>query len=187
MDGRMVAQHALSFIGGTPSVATYHSEDRKKEIDVMRCDGVLSADEAVFSTLGLHAFDFGLTSNGKELRVELVCAGRGAGDRFGNLIASTAFELMDAGRCGYGMLVPGVAAAYLGEGSLRHVLLLSPALWDGYRPLVSDEMMVSWLYALPITDSEAAYVAKYGSDAFERLLEETQVEVGNPLRQSVVP
>ncbi len=186
MNNKNVARHGLSFIGGTPKVSRYYNDDESKEIDIMVCRDSIYKDTLVFSTIGLCQYDIGLKVEKRDLRVELLSIGNKKDEKWANILASTAFEVMDTGSCGYGAIIQSVVREYFPCSSLEHVLLLSPAFWDNYDTLSDDETIVAWLQLLPISESERQFVLTNGVEKFDKLLEEKETDVLDMERLSII-
>lgn len=180
---KKIAKHALSFIGGKPQVFQYNSSDESKNVDVMTCRNGQYRDIDVFATIGLANQDIGLFHENRKLRVELMAVGPVGDEDWANIIASAAFEVMDQQECGYGTIIPNIVSGYKKASRFPHLLLLSPNYWQSYTPLKTDDLVVVWLLAVPISDSEQEHILKNGVEDFERALEESQVNIWELNRQ----
>ena len=170
MNNKEIAKYALSFIGGTPKVHRYYNESEDKSVDVMCCTENKYTNTKVFSTIGLSNFDAGIVSEDKSVRVELIGITNSEVDDWDHVMASTAFEVIDSETLGYGMVIQNVVKEYIKDSTLEHVVLVSPVYWDSYAPLADDNVSVSWLLVLPISEYERQYIEKNGIDSFETLL-----------------
>ena len=137
MNNKEIAKYALSFIGGTPKVHRYYNEAEDKSVDVMCCTDNKYSNTKVFSTIGLSAFDAGVVSDDKSVRVELIGITNSEVDNWDHVMASTAFEVIDSETLGYGMVIQNVVREYFKDSTLEHVVLVSPVYWDSYAPLVN--------------------------------------------------
>ena len=186
MEAKKIAQHALEFIGGQPTVNAYYNEDESKSIDIMECKES-SAEDTTVATIGLSACDIAKkTEDGKELRVELLMAGLAGTDVFGQILSNVAFEIQDMGDCYFGMIVENVISPYVTQTNLRHVILMSPVFWDKYKPLLTEDTCVTWLLAVPIRDDEKEFIEKHGVDAFDEAMAKVNINVTDFLRTSCV-
>ncbi len=186
MEAKKIAQYALDFIGGQPTVNAYYNDDESKSIDIMECkEG--KAEDITVATIGLSAFDIAKTTeDGKDLRVELLMAGLAGTDIFGQILSHVAFEIQDRGDCYFGMIVENVISPYVKQTKLRHVILMSPVFWDKYKPLHLKDTCVTWLLAVPIRDEERDFVEKHGVDAFDEAMAKANIDVTDFLRTSCV-
>ena len=186
MEAKKIAQHALEFIGGQPTVNAYYNEDESKSIDIMECKENNSEDTTI-ATIGLSAFDIAKTTeDGKDLRVELLMAGLAGTDVFGQILSQVAFEIQDMGDCYFGMIVENVISPYVEQTNLRHVILMSPVFWESYKPLDLEDACVTWLLAVPIRDDEKDFIEKHGIDAFDESMSKANIDVTDFLRTSCV-
>lgn len=186
MNNKQIAKHALSFIGGIPTVNRYYSNDQDKQIDVMCCKETKYAETNIYATIGLNEFDGGVTSGNVAVRIELIAVAPANSEYMGNIIASTAFEVIDNGSFRYGDIIQNVVETYVTETNLKHAVLVSPVYWDNYTPYTADGVSVSWLMIIPITDEEMKYINANGIDAFERKLAECSVDILDMKRDSLV-
>ena len=68
-----------------------------------------------------------------------------------------------------------------------HLYLTAPFLWESKLiTLDCGTKRVSWLLAMPISESEYSYLRDHGDHALERLLENQHTDFSNPDRPSVV-
>lgn len=70
---------------------------------------------------------------------------------------------------------------------MRHFYFTTPFLWgDRLKTQKFGELRVSWLQAIPISDSEREVVDSKGPNALDDLFEEHQIDVYNLNRKPVV-
>ena len=79
-----------------------------------------------------------------------------------------------------------MVGSYFKEGALKHVLFVSPFLWDGLQAVDLQEKKVSFLQVVPISEPEMRFVEKNGPDALEDRFEKEQIDVFHLERASVV-
>ncbi len=182
-----VARYALSFIGGDPKVARFYNEDESKAIAILTCTDSDLDDLTALSTIGLNDIDVGQTFAGSPLRVELMTAGLAPEDTLGRILATTAFDVMDAGYCRYGAVARNVLSTNDIDSPLDHMLLLSPIFWSRYEALALPDRTIAWLYALPISEGERAFIEESGIEAFEAPLERSHADIFDLLRKPIVP
>lgn len=181
MDNKKIANYALDFIGGNPEVFTYYNDDETKKIDIMFCKD--DANFSVVSTIGLSSVDIGMTFENKPLRVELIILGSATEEIFGNILASAAFWVGENHYCNFGIVIDNVIDA---ETDLKHVILMQPSIWKDYKPYELENNIVAWLMAIPINDAEKNYIEQNGVDAFDKILEESQIDLTDLHRKSCV-
>lgn len=185
MNNKTIAKYELSFIGGKPEVNRFYNADNTKSIDVLSVNDAES-DRTTCATIGLNDVDIGLTVEDKSLRVELIATAYLEADQLGCIISSIAFDIIDAGVCTHGMVIPNVVNAYIKDTEMKHALLMSPVFWPEYKTLEDDDSIVAWLMMIPISDSERTYIEKNGIDSFDRLIELKKSDVLDYNRKSLI-
>ncbi|MGT2756421.1 suppressor of fused domain protein [Streptococcus ovuberis] len=58
---------------------------------------------------------------------------------------------------------------------MKHMLFVPLFLWD-IEDLTLDQLTVTWLMAIPISDKELKFVEQYGADKLQDLFEEQQID-----------
>lgn len=185
MDNKAVAKHELSFLGGKPKVNRHYNVNNDKRIDVLSVNTSASND-AICTTIGLNGVDIGLISRNKSLRVELIATANIETDQLGNIVSSIAFDIMDTSICSYGMIIPNVINYYIKDTEMKHALLMSPIFWPNYRAFEDEDVIVTWLMIVPISDSERSYIEKNGIDSFDHLMEFKKIDIINYYRKSIL-
>lgn len=184
MNNKMAAKHALAFLGGKPKVDRFYNVDESKSMDVMTSvDGEIKGISTCV-TIGLNAVDIGMVSRGKKIRVELIAAGTVDAEILGNILSSMAFDIIDTESCAYGMVVPNVVKAYIPHTHLKHMVLLSPVFWKKYTNMEDESTVVTWLFAVPISDEEKKYIETFGIELFDKLIGDRGTDVLNWARSS---
>ncbi|WP_349829259.1 suppressor of fused domain protein [Brevibacterium litoralis] len=206
---RRTAKHLVSHIGGRPRVDRYYRQfvGSTEHVDVLSLfepTGLDDVDpgETAVATLGLAALPTGrVSATGVPLRVELLSPGRrlrsegAATEDPGTLILTcTAFAAADLGR----VVEPGqayvdalatgrVADRHTAEPDhVRHVYLTSPFGFERVPAHVEDDIRITWLTPVAITDAELQYLRDHGEDALEEALDRAAVDTLDLRRGSVV-
>lgn len=182
---KIIAKKELEAIGGTPKVFRYWDDNERNYIDVLSsvdspCRGVIS-----YATIGMSECEIGLFSNDKSLRVELLGACDATEEFFANILATTAFEAMQTGKCSYGDIIPNVISEYIPDLEMKHIYLTNPFLWEGFETFEFMDRFVAWLLIVPISDEEKHYAVKNGGEALEDKFEEQNINIFNLKRKSV--
>lgn len=188
IDNKYIAQTALGFLGGKPKVNEYWDDNRSSKIDVFigvdrPYEGVIS-----YSTIGLSNYSIGvnLMSN-KELRVEFLGACGNKADKFANIVSTCAFNIINSKySCKPGSVYPNVVHEYYPNSDMKHILFTTPFLWDNIHNLEFDNITVTWLMCVPISDNEFEFLKTNGSDLLEDLFEKNSIDVFDINRKSVV-
>ncbi|WP_250675743.1 suppressor of fused domain protein [Paraclostridium ghonii] len=183
---KIIAKKELEVIGGKPQVHRYWDEKHKKSVDILSCvdrpyTGVIS-----YGTIGLSGYDIRKVSDNKNLRLELLGACDIEEELFANILATTAFEIMEKGNCGYGHIISDVIAQYVVGSDMKHIYLMNAFLWEGFNTLEFENKKVAWLLIIPISGEEKKYALDNGYDALETKFEEMDIDIFNLRRKSVL-
>lgn len=181
---KIIAQKEFEVIGGKPQVFRYWDDNKKNNIDVLSCAdrpyrGVIS-----YATIGLSNCELGLVSDGFSLRVELLGTCDGKEERFPNILATTAFEIMKKNKCEYGHIIQDVIPGTSSE--MKHVYLMNPFLWESFKAIEFEDKKIAWLLCVPISDKEKEYAVANGWEALEDKFEEADIDIFNLNRKSVL-
>jgi hypothetical protein len=121
------------------------------------------------------------------VNLELLGACATATENFDNVIASCAIERMKNGTpITYGSTIKRIVAQYAISPTMEHVFFTSPFLWEGFDSRIFAGTEVHWLMAIPISESELAYLESHGPDSLEARFEAEQIDVFNISRPPVV-
>lgn len=178
------------FGGSKPVVDRYAEDDNDPYwVDVMRTSDCPQAGVTSYATLGMSRFDNGgLQSGGKPLRVELLAACQSEYTHMADGLSSCALNVAKSGyQVTPGVVHPNVLNLYSPDITLKHLLLVPPFIWEPEptsREL--DGMIITWLMAVPISDSEIEYARLSGTDQLEALFDEHQIDVFNINRAPIL-
>ena len=186
MDNKKIANYALSFIQGKPEVFEYHNDDKSASIDIMFCTDENNSELVTLSTIGLCNADIGQEVDGKALRVELIILGDRNEDICAEILATAAFNVQQEQYCSFGLVLEDTITPYLADANVKHLVLMHPVFWDGYKYLELDDTIVAWLLAVPITEEEKIYIDKNGIEKFDELIVKSQVDLTDFYRSSCV-
>ena len=185
-ENKVLARTALNAFEGKPNVSKYWDENNKSSVDILSCElknieGILS-----YSTLGLSDFSVGYEENRIPLRVEIV--GASNFDYLPNILATCAFNIINSKfDCSFGTIFKDVVKMYLPNSPMKHILFLSPILWeDKLKTIKFEKKQVTWLMAIPISEEEKNYVDNNGLKDLEELFDENQINILDLERASVI-
>lgn len=183
-----IAKHLSDLNGGRPRMSRFYDDKKESIIDIVIMDNKPNEYETTFATIGLNNYDIGYSVEDKPLRVEFIGACIDEYVLFGNILSTCAFNIINSGySCSPGTIYPEVIKMYYPELNMKHVMFVSPFLWDeNLTPFDFEDKHVSWLQAIPISEEEYVYVEKNGSEALEDLLEESEVDILDLNRPSVI-
>ncbi|WP_438347722.1 suppressor of fused domain protein [Paenibacillus sp. FA6] len=174
--------------GGRPRISRFYDDNKLNSIDVVVMDNKPDLHETTFATIGLCNYNIGYFVDGKPLRVEFIGACIDEYNQFGNILSTCAFNIINSDySCSPGTIYPNVVKMYYPEFTLKHVMFVSPFLWDeSLKPFDFEDKHVSWLQAIPISDAEYTYVEENGNEALENLFEQSDVDILDLNRVSVL-
>lgn len=184
----MIARYVAAVFGGTPRVADYADRLEQLTVGILDCRDRPRAGVTSYSTIRLsdHPMKWGDGEFPVRLELAGVCAN--TADYFPNLLASAAFCMLRSEAVYHpGTVLPDYVRQAFDATQLPHLYLTAPFLWESELTMLDCETKkVSWLLAMPISESEYAYLKQHGEQALERLLEAQHADVTNPDRPSVV-
>lgn len=187
-DNKIVARAAWAAFGGKPNITAYWDEAGQKSVDLLACKDQPQKGVTSYSTIGLS--DYPINQDGVEidLGVEFVGVCSSSVSEFANIVATAAFCVINSKwSCAPGMIFPDVVGMYSCSSTLKHLLLVSPFLWEGKLEILElPGKKVAWLLLVPISEAEYQYAQVEGSSELEGLFEVHQVDVFNINRPSVV-
>jgi hypothetical protein len=187
-ENKALARHVAAAFGGRPRAQEYLHDAEPLGIDLVVCEGRPSPGLTSYATLGLS--DTPMRKDGEEFptRVELVGIMETTDAAFANVLAAAAFRVMRGNEFVYpGRVFAGYVAEYFPDAHLPHVYLTTPYPWeDALRSTRFGAKLVSWLLAVPISESELAYLREHGDAAFEELLEAQNAQIMTLARPPVV-
>ena len=182
---KAIANRLLHDVGGRPNVYSFN-DAKGKEIDIF-C-GSDSPIEYVtsYSTIGLSSYSLNKKIGDKFLRVEIIGATDSKNDLFPNIISDCAFKVMDKFlSCTPGTVFLNTISDYYVDSNMKHILLTYPFLWD-LRDIEFESEYITWLLAVPISDSEYSFLKKNGYKKLETLFEKNQIDIYDLNRNSVI-
>jgi len=187
-NGKLIARALVGVIGGTPKIVRYYDNNETSNIDMYIGIDRPEAGISTYSTIGLSNHSIGMkTDDGKQLRVEFIGACGSNADQFANIISSCAFNIINSKySCEPGVVYPCVVKEYYRDIDMEHIFFTTPFLWENLHDMVLDEMVVTWLMAIPISDNEFIYLKENGSEALEDLFEENNIDIFDITRKSLL-
>ncbi|WP_432561284.1 suppressor of fused domain protein [Kineococcus sp. SYSU DK003] len=165
---RFVAEQLVP--DGRPEIEEFLNRDETLSLDVLTAVDAPSPGFTSVSTLSLHRYPnlVGAT----DVRIELVTVLEGVERHLatGLLVASAFAAVGEAWPLSPGTVLPGIVADLLG-GRAPHLLFTAPGNFAHLsRYPLEPELDVHWLQAVPVHESERAFLTERGLDALEELL-----------------
>jgi len=186
-ENKIIAKTALHAFGGKPSVSKYWDENNVSNIDMLSTvnrpyDGITS-----YSTIGLSDHSIGYTIDGIPLRLEIVGASATEYEQFSNVLATCAFFIINSNvSVSHGKVLQDIIKIYYPNNEMKHVLLVSPFLWEDLKTLDFQNKKVTWLLAVPISENEYLFAEDKGTDALEELFEREEIDIFDLERESIL-
>ncbi|TRW21064.1 suppressor of fused domain protein [Criibacterium bergeronii] len=183
---KILAKKELEVIGGKPKIFRYLDEKEERSIDILSSInrpyiGIISC-----ATIGLSGYDIGMVSENKKLGLELLGACDVKEESFPNILATTAFKIIERDNCGYGHIISNVIEQYISDCEMKHIYLMNPFLWDRFNSIEFEDRKVTWLLIVPISNEEKNYAVSNGGNALETKFEEADIDIFNIRRKSIV-
>ena len=172
----------------TPKVVSYSDETTKYKVDIYIGENRPDIGLSTYSTIGLSEDPIAMTDNqGRDIRVEFIGMCGSDFTKFPNILASCAFNIIkDHYSCAPGMVNLNVIDEYYDGLEMRHIYYTIPSYWENLQGHIIDDHIVNWLFAIPISDNELNYLNENGIEAFEDLLENSDTEVYDIYRKSII-
>lgn len=187
-DNKLIARHAAKAFGGKPQVVAHWDDENEHSVDILSCPDAPAPGLTSFSTVTLS--DSPLIQQGREfpVRIELVGACDTEVEAFANVLCTAAlFVMKDGWFCRPGAVFETMVSMYRLSDSMEHLYFTAPSHWPELNTtLALSTKKVTWLWAIPISDAESRYIAKHGDDRFESLLEESNADVFDIHRTSII-
>jgi len=185
---KMVAKTVLQIIGGTPKVICFYDDDKKYSVDIFIGKDRPFECITSYSTIGLSNHSINLvTSTSKELRIELIGACNNEYDLFPNILSTCSFNIIkDKSTCQQGIVFTNTIEHYYKDIAMKHIVFVDPFMWGNIPSLELEDRVITWLMAVPISQSEFEFLKQYGISSLENLFEEKEVDVCDLKRNSAV-
>ena len=184
-DKKEIARKLLDDVGGTPRVYAFKDESGK-EIDIFCVDDSPIEHVSSYSTVGLSDYTLNKKIDDKSLRAEIIGSTDSRNDLFPNIISDCAFKVMDGlSPCMPGTVFLNAIDNYYLDSNMKHMLLTIPFLWE-LHDLEFEHEYVTWLFAVPISESEYHFFVENGYQKLEMLFEKKQIDIYDLNRSPVV-
>ena len=175
-------------IGLAPKVVSYLDDEEKTSIDIYIGEDRPDFGLTTYSTIGLSEYSIDLIDKKNiPIRVELIAVCESQVDKFANVIASCAFDIIKNNySCSPSTVNMNAISLYYDNLEMKHIYYTMPYLWDGLQGIELGGNVVNWLLAIPISENELRFLDENGADAFEDLLEKHEIEIFDIYRKSIV-
>jgi hypothetical protein len=175
---------ARTWGGRKPNVHQHWDEAEENWVGIASLADCPWDGVTAYGTLGLSDHNLGF---GNDLRVEIIGACATSAD-LSNVLATCAFNaIKNAWQMRPGAIHNDVLRMYDISRTLAHVMFVAPFLWnDGPETLHLEGRTITWLMAVPISESELRYAERNGSDAMSVLFEDRQIDIFDINRVPVI-
>ncbi len=182
---KLIGRYVRSMLGTDTSVHRYADDHEAHDLFIATGSNWPIEGVTSYGTIGLSNYPVPVGCD--RVNLELLGACATATKNFDNVIASCAIERMKNGSpITYGSTIRDVVAQYAISQTMEHVFFASPFLWEGFAPRFFAGTEVHWLMAIPISESELAYLEGHGSNSLEARFEAAQIDVFDISRPPVV-
>lgn len=187
-ENKTIAKSALKAFGGKPIVTRYWDNDNGSFIDILTCLDRPERGVTSYSTIGLFEHSIGYSTNNIPIRIEIVGACGSNFEKYSNILASCAFNIINSNfSCYPGAVFTNVIDFYEENCTMKHIFFTSPFIWGSDLKTIDFEATkVTWLLAVPISEQELQYYNQNGSDALESLFEDNEIDIFDLNRNSVI-
>jgi len=178
-ENRMVAHHAAAAFGGEARVDEYINHSDTLAIGILYCRDRPTEGVTSYSTIKLSDYPFGR---------ELAAPCESAAAYFASVLASAAFTILQGDdEFGRGSVLLNLVRQHDPASNLPHLYLAAPSLWAQAPSLLDcGTKQVGWLLAVPISESEHAYLQAHDAQALDHLFEAKQIEFSDMARAPAI-
>lgn len=187
-ENKMVARHVARAFGGDFNVRQVVHDTQPLTVDVLRCEDTPDDGLISYSTIGLSDHPMTYEEGEFPTRLEITAVTDAEDSKMDLIIGSAAFRIMQTHELVYpGRVLEGYVEEYHPEGDLPHLYFTDPFPWgEELGTLDCDTKQVSFLLAMPLSDSELEYLLEHGDEALDELFAENEVAYYDLDRESVV-
>ncbi|WP_049962836.1 suppressor of fused domain protein [Ruminococcus sp. HUN007] len=178
-------------LGGVQAAFSYQKQDAEHKLDILYAKQSPGGNYLTASTLGLvnRTTGYSDSNTGKEIRAEIIMSSYGGHDMAGKILSTAGIGIYDTNiRYGYGTVLKGIMELYYPNSDMKHLfLMLPPPLWKkSFGVTDADESIITFLYALPISQAECDYMSENGIDALQNFFVEKNIDMFDFERKSVL-
>lgn len=187
-ENRSIARYVATVFGGRPRVHEYADESETLTVGILFSHDRPQEGVTSYSTVKLSDHPMRWGDGEFPVRLELAGVCANTAKLFPNILASAAFTIMRSDAVYHpGTVIQDLVRQSYPTLKLPHLYLTALSLWEHeLRMLDCGTKKVSWLIAMPISDSEYSYLKEHGDRALDRLFESRQIDVSNLDRSSVL-
>lgn len=186
-ENKIIAQTALNVFGGKPKVFKYWDHEHRNSVDILSCTDRPCEGVTSYSTIGLSEHSIGYKAAGLPLCIEIVGACASDIENYPNVLADCALRIITFNiKCHPGSIIKNAIDLSNIKSEMKHILLTTPFVWEKSPETIDfPDKKVTWLNAVPISQTELEYSEDEGTEALEELFEKHQIDIFNLSRKSV--
>ncbi|WP_309032565.1 suppressor of fused domain protein [Streptomyces alfalfae] len=183
---KSVARRLREHVGGSFRAESFHNQDESESVFIITLSDVPDRELSLYSTAGLVEHPNLL--QGTNIPVELMAVAPTQDLAMKNVLATASFNVSLSGwLAAPGVVFPNAISDYFPNTTVPHVMWTEAFTYPELSTMqVAEGVAAHWLQAVPLSDSEAAFLRRHGFDALDRLLGESGVDLfdlrRNPLR-----
>ncbi len=185
---KIVCETIEKNFGGKSAMFSILAEDMQTSIDMIAAENGPQETINSYATIGLSDLSIGLILGGIPLGIELVGACQREFQKFPNIIAAMAFDIIHSKfRFHPGAVFKNAIPPVYPDFDMKHILFVPPYGWDQeFLTLELPSKQVAWLMALPISEAEWKFYKETESGDLEELFEKKQIDMYDLKRTSVI-
>ena len=181
--GRIAAALELPSV---PTPMTRATADGARKVGMVEVPGSPVRGVTTWATVAASFFPTGLrTRDGRPLGVELVAGIDSRWTSIGDAVAACAFQIGEPNQVRPGTVYRGAIGNQYPDATTPHLMSVPPFLWQPFESFSGDDIHVTWLQLVPITDEEADYCLAHGFDALGDVFDREQPDLYSIERPSV--
>ncbi len=178
-------------LGGVQAAFSYMKDGAENKIDILYAKQSPGGNYLTASTLGMVNRTTGYqdSATGKDIRAELIMSSYGGHDMAGKILSTAGDGIYTTNiRYGYGTVLKDVMSIYYPNSDMKHLfLMLPPPLWKkSFGVTDADDSLITFLYALPVSQAECDYMSENGIEALQNLFVEKNIDMFDFERKCVL-
>lgn len=125
------------------------------------------------------------TNDGRPIGVEFIAAVDAGLTLFGDAVAAAAFQVGPPNDVRPGTVYRNAVKDRYPEASTPHLMSVPPFLWAEFIPYSDEDVYVTWLQLIPVSEAEAEFCLSRGFGALDEAFERAQPDLFSIDRLSV--
>lgn len=183
----VVSRVAAGFgVASTPTPMTRATEDGAKSIGMVEVPDCPEPGVTSWATVAASFFPSGYRTSGDlPIGVEFVAGIDSRWALIGDAVAACAFQIGEPNEVRPGTVYRSAISNRYPQATTPHLMSVPPFLWNPFEPFIDDDVYVTWLQLVPVTEEEAEFCLKHGFGALDDAFEREQPDLYSIERQSV--